>query len=417
MDGVPCTLIQRYCSGGVMPELAKLIRAGRLYSTDSSLPEISSVAWTSAVTGANPGEHGIYGFTMLAPQSYTLTFPNFRNMKKAPFWLNEDFSPKTDGKYAILNVPFTFPARELNGVQIAGFVSLNLQDAVWPKKYLGTLAENNYSVDVDVHSGHESTSLFLRKLDETLTARIKVAEWIRKSDDWKVFMLVFTGTDRLSHFLFNAAEDEEHPNHAEFLNHFRRIDEYIGRIASEMQPEDTLALLSDHGFEPLKTEYFLNVYLRQRGYLEYRSDSPKSPNDMSEKTRVFAMDPGRLYINREGLFPRGKVTETEAEDLKEELKVEFRNLKHGDSPVVSEIYDGRKVYHGDYSGMAPDLILIGAGGVDLKGSVGGDTLTKKNVFNGKHTYHNAFFALKKPGNTDDYPEVPDVMSIRKALGL
>ena len=52
----------------------------------SSIPEISSVAWSSAITGVNPGKHGIFGFTDLAKGSYITTFPNYLALKAPAFW-------------------------------------------------------------------------------------------------------------------------------------------------------------------------------------------------------------------------------------------------------------------------------------------------------------------------------------------
>jgi len=68
----------------------------------SSIPEISSVAWSPIITGANPGEHGIYGFTDVAPDSYRLSFPNFNNLQVPPFWMDKSY-----GKSVIINVPFS----------------------------------------------------------------------------------------------------------------------------------------------------------------------------------------------------------------------------------------------------------------------------------------------------------------------
>ncbi|HEX8087996.1 MAG TPA: alkaline phosphatase family protein, partial [Blastocatellia bacterium] len=62
LDGTPYTLLRRFVEDGTMPRMAELIGSGTLLQMDTSLPDISSVAWTSFMTGANPGRHGIYGF-------------------------------------------------------------------------------------------------------------------------------------------------------------------------------------------------------------------------------------------------------------------------------------------------------------------------------------------------------------------
>ena len=62
LDGVPIGLLERLADEGVMPNIAARIEAGHLRSMRASLPEISSVSWTSFMTGAQAGEHGIFGF-------------------------------------------------------------------------------------------------------------------------------------------------------------------------------------------------------------------------------------------------------------------------------------------------------------------------------------------------------------------
>ena len=77
LDGVPYTLMKRFIDEGVMPNTAALIKTGALCRMTTSLPEVSSVAWTSFMTGVNPGRHGIYGFMDLRPRTYDMFFPDF----------------------------------------------------------------------------------------------------------------------------------------------------------------------------------------------------------------------------------------------------------------------------------------------------------------------------------------------------
>ena len=62
LDGVGLNLASSLASRGVMPHLGRLLEAGRAWSTQSPLPEVSPVCWTSMFSGQGPGGHGIYGF-------------------------------------------------------------------------------------------------------------------------------------------------------------------------------------------------------------------------------------------------------------------------------------------------------------------------------------------------------------------
>ncbi len=76
LDGTPYTFLKKEIGEGSLPNLSGLFARGRLAQMETEIPTISSVAWASFMTGANPGEHGIFGFTDRQPGSYELFFPN-----------------------------------------------------------------------------------------------------------------------------------------------------------------------------------------------------------------------------------------------------------------------------------------------------------------------------------------------------
>lgn len=418
LDGIPYSMIQDFIKTGIMPNTGKILEKGRAYKINSNLPEISSVAWSSIITGKNPGEHGIYGFTELAPNSYTTIFPNFNNIKKAPFWLNEDFSIRHEKQFAIINVPSTYPVKHINGIHIAGFVALDLKNAVYPKDFIKPLRNIGYVIDVDAYKAHDSMDLFLRELDNVLDKRINSAKIIWSMRDWDVFMLIFTGTDRLSHFLWNAYEDKNHKYHADFLNHFRKIDLYIGELYSQLDENDTVALMSDHGFERLEYEVFINRYLYEWKLLKLLNYPANSYNDIDKGTLAFCLDPGRIYLNYKHKYPRGTVEKSDNDRIYSELSDRFRALEIKGKKVIENVFYGRDVFKGACSDAAPDLILVGAKGFDLKGSIKSADFYAKNIFNGKHTYHDTFFGIKIPSaDHKDYPKINCIEDIRNAVNL
>ncbi len=199
LDGMPYRLIRDLADNGTMPNIKALIEEGNFKQMASSIPEISSVAWSSVITGKNPGEHGIYGFTDFIPSSYSISFPNFNSLKAPPFWERRE-----NGRSVIINVPSTYPAKAMNGILISGFVALKMEKAVYPPSVLPELEQMGYRLDVDSDKAHKSMDLFLKDLDQTLKARISAYRYFWNKMDWQTFMLVFTGTDRLSHFLWEA---------------------------------------------------------------------------------------------------------------------------------------------------------------------------------------------------------------------
>jgi predicted AlkP superfamily phosphohydrolase/phosphomutase len=406
LDGVPFGMIKDFAEKGVMPNTADLISRGIFKKMSSSIPEVSSVAWSSIITGQNPGRHGIFGFMDLFDNSYKMKFPNFNDLKAEPFWC------RWEGKSVIINVPSTYPVREMNGVHISGFVSIDIRKSVYPGLLIPKLEELDYRLDVDSQKAHEDLGLFMEDLDQTLSSRIKAYRYLWDYIDWQFFMLTFTGTDRLMHFLWSAYEDENHQYHNSFLDHFRRIDQVIGEIAGNIGEDDLLVLLSDHGFERLDYDVYISYLLAQKGFLQLKQGGAVSLENISDGTKAFVLDPARIYLNLKGKFPCGAVDGSERESLLCSLENLFNSLEIDGRKVIRDIYRKEQLYSGPYLENAPDLVLVGAEGFNLKARVKADRLTDKAVFSGKHTQDSAFLLLRGIADMSNIPEMPAVWDVK-----
>ena len=389
LDGVPFRLLKEFSEKGIMPNTARIISEGTFRGMSSSIPEISSVAWSSIITGKNPAEHGIFGFTDFLPNTYRLSFPNFSQLKLPTFW-----ELKPDSRHIIVNVPSTYPAREINGVLISGFVALDLERAVYPEATIAHLQKFDYKVDVDSSKAHESLDFFIKDLNKTNEARISAYRYLWNKE-WDTFMLVFTGSDRLMHFLWDAYEDQNHEFHQEFNNYFKRVDEIIGEISSRMGDTDNLIMLSDHGFEKLEKDVYINRILQNEGFLKLMNVESINFSHIDYGTKAFALDPARIYINLKGKYPRGGVCESEKESIIRDLEYFFDNFQIDGKKAVSRVYRKEEIYSGPYLDKAPDLVLIGAKGFNLKAAVNSADIYSKGIFTGKHTQDDAFLLVNK----------------------
>lgn len=405
LDGVPYRLIEDLSASGVMPHLGALRASGIFKQMASSIPEVSSVAWSSIITGKNPGEHGIFGFTGLRPGSYDLFFPNFHDLGARPFWERAG-----SGRSVIINVPSTYPARRLNGALISGFVALDLRRATYPPSLVPQLERIDYRLDVDSAKARQSMGLFLDDLEKTLNSRIAAYRSLWEGEAWETFMLVFTGTDRLAHFLWKAYEDEAHEYHSAFLDHFRRVDEIIGEITSRLEEEDLLILLSDHGFESLEEEVYVNYLLRREGFLQLEGGSPDL-SGIAQGTRAFALDPGRIYLNLRGRYPRGEVGASDRDPVIADLTNLFTSLELDGRRVINRVYRREELYSGPFSERAPDLVLLAARGFNLKGDPQAEQLFGKSIFTGKHSQPDAFLLVRANSKALPVPARPGLTDV------
>ncbi len=404
-DGVPFEMIEDFAQTGVMPNTARLIADGTFKQMHSSIPEVSSVAWSSMITGANPAEHGIFGFMELHPHSYRMRFPNYSDLKAPTFW------DRAQGKSVIINMPATYPVRPMNGVLISGFVSIDINKSVHPPDLIDTLLGFDYRLDVDSQKAHRSMDLFLEDVEATLQGRIKAYRYLWDYCDWNTFMLVFTGTDRLLHFLWSAYEDAQHAHHKEFVDHFRKIDEVVGEIAGKLTDDDLLIMHSDHGFERLDSEVFVNYLLAENGFLQFKQDTDPAFENICPGTKAFALDPARIYLNLRGKYPSGSVAPADAETILDQIEDLFTELQIEGRKVIRDVYRKADIYNGPYIESAPDLILVANSGFNLKGKIATDSLYSKGIFTGKHTQDTAFLLIKGPHDPAKLPDQPKVSDI------
>ncbi|MGD2246630.1 MAG: alkaline phosphatase family protein [Candidatus Aminicenantes bacterium] len=391
LDGVPHSLLHDLAQKEVMPAVSKLIGSGHLHKMKASLPEISSVSWTNFMTGANPGAHGIFGFTDIQKDTYALRFPNFLDLKQDTFW---DKLGKLNKKCIIINQPSTYPARKINGILISGFVAIELSKAVYPLNIKASLERMGYRIDIDTMKSREDSEFLWQELSSTLEARLNALEFFIK-EDWDYFEFVVTGTDRLHHFLWDVYKDENHADYDKFCDYYRRIDRLINTIVEsyeKISSEDSpLYILSDHGFTGIDQEVYLNAWLEKQGYLGFTTSSPESLSDITPSTRAFAMDPNRIYLNLKEKFLRGSVEPSEKNPLKKELQKKLEALEFEGKQVVRHVFDAEEIYSGPFVSKGPDLIVLSEYGFDMKGSVKKKDVFGRSTLQGMHTWDDAFF--------------------------
>lgn len=369
--------------------------AGRAARLAVSIPEISAVSWSSFMTGTQAGEHGIYGFVDLEPGSYRWRFPDFRDLRAEPFFIELGRHGK---RSVIINLPATYPARPIPGVLISGFVALDLERAVFPPRYLPMLRQAGYQVDVDAGKGRERKAEFLADLHCALQVRKQVADRLWQREDWDVFMFTVTGTDRLQHFLYDAYGNQAHEHHENFAAFFRSVDEaavdFLQRAAA--CPGTEVVALSDHGFGPIRREIYLNQVLKRHGFLRLDEPGAKGLAAIGQGATAFALDPSRLYVHRRGKYPRGAVDEGDCEKVRRDLSDLFRAYEIGGQRVIRRVCRAEEIYAGPQMVAAPDLVLLSEPGFDLKGGLEKESESGTSHFTGMHRQDNAFLACSRP---------------------
>jgi predicted AlkP superfamily phosphohydrolase/phosphomutase len=421
LDGVGLPLVQDLTARGIMPNLGALLSKGTAAPMRSSIPTISSVSWTGFMTGQNPGKHGVYGFTDVKPGTLTMFFPNFGNVQSETLW---DVAGRAGKRAIVMNVPNTYPARALNGLLVSGFVAVNLERAVYPATLLPRLKEDGYRIDVDYLNADQRPEAFFADLTATLDARRRVYLKLLRDEPWDLFIGVITECDRLHHYFWSEYADAAAPHHARFLDFYRRLDDVIAALVTALPSGTPLFIVADHGHTLIHREFYPNAWLRAQGLLRFTSEKPKGLADVDPASKVFVLDPGRVYVHRRGRFPLGTVDDAEAEDLLGRVRDGLLALRD-DSPgapaggrPVPRVYRRDELYHGPHVASAPDLVVHFAPGYDPKGALSRTEVFGRSALTGMHTYDDSLFFLNRPGVATEDLDIVDVApTILTLLGL
>ncbi|MEJ2207436.1 MAG: alkaline phosphatase family protein [Anaerolineae bacterium] len=401
LDGTPYTFVQRLIAEGRAPNMARLAGQGSLLRMDSTWPWVSSVAWSSMMTGVNPAKHNIFGFIDRDPATYKQFIPTSRNMKARTLW---EVLGDAGKRVAVVNVPVTYPPRPVNGLLVSGFLSPSLEKAVYPASYLPTLQELGYIVDADPWKARESKEQALEQVNAALDARIRTLFHLLEDEEWDYLHVHVMETDRLHHFLWQQME-EGHPTYAPaFFDFYQRIDDMLGRLAGRLDDNTTLMWMADHGFCTIKKEVYVNRWLMDNGWLHLRNvppDRKKGLDEIDPRSVAYSLDPGRVFVRVRGREKEGSVAAGAAyEALRDEIAAAALALRDPEdgSPIFQAVFRREELYHGPYLQQAADLVLAPYDGYDPKGPLYKETLTYKgDELVGMHTYDDAMLYVGDQG--------------------
>lgn len=275
LDGAEPSLVERWMNEGRLTHLAALRARGTYLRLRSTIPPATFPAWTTCVTGVNPGRHGIFDFTEMTQGGYGLRFINSTFRKAPALWRTLSDAGKRTG---VLGVPGTYPPEVVNGVMVAGFDSpvATRVDAsfVWPPELHDTVRNWRFA---DFQESNITEGWHARALDsllEGINEKEDIAARLLAREAWDFFMVVFGESDTVSHhfWLFHDPHSPRHRAGFEdaILRVYERLDAAVGRLLSAAGDGVTVAVVSDHGFGGAGTGVVhLNNWLAREGYLRF----------------------------------------------------------------------------------------------------------------------------------------------------
>jgi predicted AlkP superfamily phosphohydrolase/phosphomutase len=381
-----------------MPNFARITQETGFARMNSVYPTVSSVAWSTYMTGVNPAKHGIFGFIDRKAGSYDTTIPTSRRMKTKTLW---EILSEAGKQVIVINVPVTYPPRQVNGILIGGFLSPKLERAVHPPEKAALIQSLGYRIDTDPWLARESKDKLFEDVLDCLARREKTLFHLMDNEPWDFLQCHIMETDRLYHFAWEqyATRDPEYA--PRFYQVIHRIDDLLGQVLQRVEQAGAeLLVLSDHGFCTLKYEVYVNHWLRERGWLTLPEPRPEriKLSDVGPRSQVYSLDPGRIFLNLQGREPEGAIPPSEYDQWRDRIAdAALADLRDPETlePMLEKVVRREEIYAGPALERAADLILVPQEGYDLKGAFGKDQLTfKGSALVGMHTFDDAMIAVK-----------------------
>lgn len=182
---------------------------------------------------------------------------------------------------------------------------------------------------------------------------------------------VFDTTDRIQHMFFRylfpdhpANRDKDTIIHQNTIKQlYQKMDKLIGNIQQNLNEDDLMIIMSDHGFKVFKWGVNLNSWLLREGYLTLKEGA--DPGEWFAgvdwtRTRAYAYGLAGIFLNVRGRESCGLVTSGEERiALQNEIKDKLENLWDQNSELkpIRRVIISQDSLKGPYTDEAPDLII------------------------------------------------------------
>ena len=391
LDGADFKFINNNLSQ--LPTINSLVERGIFTRLKSTIPPLTTSAWSTAMSGMNAGKTGVMEF-LDEDVNGEREPASSRSIKVPRIW---DVLGSHDIKVGVIGVPLTYPVEPVNGFMISGFPAPeNPKNWVYPQE-ISTEINDNYKINL-AHSRYKDSDLFLKDIYANTHIKFETAINFLKKMYCESLIFVISETDWIQHFFSRHPEDTGYNKNKEIiLDYFKFIDKNLKELLS-IEKNINIIVISDHGFgKKIKKNVYINTLLYTNGLFSSKdSQSTKikrllgynlrnlaslwplkyiknklprqikgeilkttylTTADMDmENTKAwysnFEYNTGYVRINRE------VVGEGEYEKLREEIISMLINLKDNGENVIKEVYKKEEIFTGTNIKAIPDILIV-----------------------------------------------------------
>lgn len=284
IDGASPDLMLPWMDQGMLPNFQKIRQNGAFGKLSSVPNQRSAAAWSSFITGTNPGRHGIFDFYERVPQSYDIRFTRTASRDGISFW---KYLSKKGKTVIVVNVPMTYPAEKIRGCVVSGLDApgKNNTGFTYPANLLKQIEQEvgPYVQEPGVTGlvvGGQNGKAF-KKIIESVQQRGKTVRCLMAKYDWDTTVAVFRETDPAQHCFWKYMDDSGSELEKAILRVYQEVDREVGRILDSAGDRYRVLVMSDHGFGFRQHgSGCLNQWLHEAGFLKFRKDKDKDNGSM-----------------------------------------------------------------------------------------------------------------------------------------
>ena len=416
LDGAGLDLVRAF-GAQALPNLHACIARGACAALRSVLPPATLPNWTTLLCGVNPGQHGVFDFTVR--EGYRVRF-SAGSVRALPTLIGR--LDRRGLRCASLFFPGTFPPERLqHGVYISGWDAPVAFEAdasfVWPRSLHAEILErfgpqrfddvNEFEADTPGWHAQLPAAL-CRRIDR----RVELAEWLLSRERYDLFAIYFGESDTAAHHLW-PLHDPSSPRRparvsaeaqAGLLHVYQRLDAAVAALLAAAGGERVeLTIVSDHGSGGASDKVlYLNRALANAGLLRFsqrrlvpqlvarskqlaltrlpprlrerlfRGFGALLPGWLESRARFGAIDMAHtrvfsdelnyfpaLHYNLRGREPQGTVPPADRSRLRAQVETVLHALRDPDTglPVVERVHAREELFSGPQLARAPDLLL------------------------------------------------------------
>lgn len=265
LDSATFDVVDPMLATGELPNLARLCNGGSRGVLRSTTHPLTPHAWATIVTGVNAGRHGIWDFTERDESGYQLRLVNGSFRRAPAVW---DRLRRSARRTGIVNVPFTWPAPQVEGFAFAGFdAAARDQGLLYPEPLRAELQARFGSLELDNRFPITDGKLDLDLVRRAAAQKVEIVMWLAERFEPELLFVVFMAADHIQHLCWSDWEQEglESP----VAEVYRILDEAAGALADLAGESGNVVVISDHGAGPLHGVVNLNAWLASQGFLAY----------------------------------------------------------------------------------------------------------------------------------------------------